>query len=223
MSFIVIVGYQGRMSRDLQNLLTEQKLDYKIFSSKAPADLRVESFEGASGVIDFSKPEAAEKIAKLVSQAKVPWVCGTTAWPSIEKKNQILKLASDSAPVLVDSNFSFGIEILCRTAENLAESLSGPFFIIDYHHQFKKDSPSGTALKIAERMREKNPKANIEFRDIRAGQIAGEHQIFVAWEQESLQFTHRAQSRRVFSEGALRALKWLQNQKPGLYSMRDIP
>lgn len=222
MSYTVIVGSKGRMSGSLQKIFQERSEEFRIFSENAPADLQVQDFKGSRGVIDFSAPESTEIVIQKAVEAGVPLVCGTTGWKSEAERDELFSEAAKKIPIVVDSNFSLGIEILSRGAELLAKNLPGPFFITDLHHQHKKDAPSGTAFKLAERIRSVNPEAEIEHRDFRLGEIPGEHRVLVSWENETMEFTHRASSRDAFSYGSIRALDWAQDQKPGLYKMSEV-
>lgn len=220
---IVIVGYQGRLARACQELLIRKNIDFRVFSKKAPEHIRVLDFKKSSGVIDFSLPQAAEEVSALVVAAKVPWVCGTTGWSAGDSSLESIRSASMHSPVVFDSNFSLGIEVLCQTAEILARALPDEKILItDIHHQNKIDSPSGTALKIQKRLLKVSPQLKIEHRDYRMGEVAGEHRVSVAWEHEWMELTHRASSKEAFSEGALRALYWAQKQPAGLYTMKEV-
>jgi 4-hydroxy-tetrahydrodipicolinate reductase len=222
MSFDIFIGYKGKMSLQLQEIYQEKNKSFKLFGPDAPADVGVKNFEGASGVIDFSSPSATAEITKLAAQAKTPLVCGTTGWKSSEERNKIFAEASKEIAIVADSNFSLGVEILCQATEKLAKGLDHPFIITDIHHKHKVDTPSGTALKIKERILSVRPSAKVEFLDMRIGEVPGEHSVTVAWDQELLEFTHRANSRRAFADGAIKALEWATKQKPGLYSMKDV-
>jgi len=219
---IIIIGLEGRMSEILQELLGALKLPYKIFSPKAPDSLRAENFKNSQGVIDFSKPEIFEKVIGLAMEAKVPFVCGTTGFSSDDFKQKLLEEASKTIPVVWDSNFSQGIEILCQMSELLSKNIVGHYSITDIHHTHKKDSPSGTAHKIKSRILNKNPKLPLEVLSIRTGEIPGEHRVLIGFGDESLELVHRAYSRQPFAEGALKALNFAQKQQPGIYSMKDV-
>lgn len=222
MAFVVIVGSQGRMSSMLQELCRQDRIEYRLYSTNAPEDKRVESFAGASGVIDFSLPQATNEVIKLCREARVPLVCGTTGWASEQERDMIFEEASREIPVVLDSNFSMGVELLCQTAELLAKQLDTGFGITDIHHHHKKDSPSGTALKLAKRIQEQNQNATVTFNDFRLGEIPGEHRVLVSWKDETMELMHRAHNRKPFAQGALHAYDWAQKQKPGLYRMKDV-
>lgn len=220
---ILIIGYEGRMAQVCRNLLESKKIPYKCFGPGVPREMAVDDFSEVSGVIDFSTPEAAIEISKKVSEAGIPWVCGTTGWKSEAEKTKLFEETAAHAAIVVDSNFSLGIEILCQAAELLAQKLgSEPFTITDIHHQYKKDAPSGTSLKLEKRILETDPKVQIDHKDYRIGNIAGEHRVTIAWGDEMIEFTHRASSREAFAQGAVRALNWAIDQKPALYSMKDV-
>jgi len=221
MSFVILVGTQGRMSQALQNLLQRRKISYKIFG--APGKTReIETFDGASGVIDFSLPAATSEILEKAVAAKVPVVCGTTGWTQPAIFSSLFQTAAQKIPIVWDSNFSLGIELLCQSLENLALHCDGPFEILDRHHIHKKDAPSGTALKIKARIEAANPKAVCEIESIREGEDAGEHRVSLRFGDESLELSHQAYSREIFAAGALKALEWVQNQPAGLYSMKEV-
>lgn len=222
MSFTVIVGSQGRMSQALQNSFHQHWRPFKLFSPKAPVPLRVGDFKGSDGVIDFSSPDVSRLVVDLAFEAKVPLVCGTTGWKSPVDFDETFLVASKTIPIVWDSNFSLGIEMLSQVGELIAEKIGNPLSITDIHHMHKKDAPSGTALKLAKRIQEAKPGIQVSIQSVRLGEIPGEHRILASFEDETLEFTHRAHSRRPFSEGAMKALKWAQKQKPGLYSMKDV-
>jgi 4-hydroxy-tetrahydrodipicolinate reductase len=219
---IVLVGCFGKMSKVLQSLCQERNLPYRLWSEKAPVELRVSDFKNVEGVVDFSLPEATDQVSKLAHEARVPYVCGTTGFRSRpEILSHFQKLARE-IPIVFDSNFSLGVEILCKTAETLAQNSPTEIALTDIHHSQKKDAPSGTALKIRDRMLMKSPSAKVQIHSIRVGEIFGEHRLLVSFQDQTLEFVHRANSRRPFASGALDALKWAARQKPGLYSMEDV-
>lgn len=221
-SFVVIVGYSGRMAQTTKSVLTELNRGFRFFSKKAPEALQVDNFSESMGVIDFSLPELTPLVIEKCLAASVPLVCGTTGFNSEEQRDQLFNEAAQKIPIVLDSNFSIGIELLCQASETLAHQLDESFFISDFHHLKKRDCPSGTALKIEARLRELRPQVQVEHRSFRMGKIAGEHRVSVAFGDERLELIHQANSRDVFAEGALRALDWLQGKEPGLYRMREV-
>jgi 4-hydroxy-tetrahydrodipicolinate reductase len=222
MSFVVIVGYSGKMSKIVHEVLSTKKIPHKFWSEKAPGTDRVNDFAAAAGVIDFSLPEVTNKVLPLVERAKVPYVCGTTGFASNDSARKEFERVAREAPIVWDSNFSLGVELLAKASELLARSISDTIQITDIHHIHKRDKPSGTALKLNERMLSANPKASIQIESQRVGEVFGEHHVRAIFDDQSVDWIHRAHSRKPFAEGALRALEWAKTQKPGLYSMKDI-
>ncbi|PIR21770.1 MAG: 4-hydroxy-tetrahydrodipicolinate reductase [Deltaproteobacteria bacterium CG11_big_fil_rev_8_21_14_0_20_45_16] len=222
MSFDIIVGSSGRMSKELQLFYQQDSRPFKIYSPKAEASQKIADFRGARGIIDFSTPSTSESVLAKALEAKCPLVVGTTGWGSEEKRRSIYSAASKIIPVVLDSNFSVGIELLCQSLERLVNFSDSRIGILDIHHEHKKDSPSGTAIKIQSRLKSAKPHADIQIQNFRIGEVAGEHRVILSWGDEYMEFTHRAQSRKIFANGAMRALDWAVKQAPGLYSMEDI-
>ena len=217
---VVFVGFSGRMTSLLREICEEQKIDYKILSSKAPEKQRVRDLKGSSGAIDFSHPSFTPTLCKLAMEAHVPLVSGTTGFST--PLENVFEKAAQQIPVLWDSNFSLGIEVLCQLAELAALKLKWPVSVLDIHHEHKKDSPSGTALKLSHRIHGQGAETPVSFHSIRLGEIPGEHRILMNFCHETLELSHRVTSRRPFAEGALKALNWLQHQQKGLYGMKDM-
>jgi len=210
------------MVKVIVEVLQAQKLPYFFWSETAPADEKVENFLACSGVIDFSSPERSKKGLLLAMAAKVPYVCGTTGWTAPDTIENIFAAASKKIPVVYDSNFSLGIEMLSRSVEAWGSLAGHKVILTDVHHRHKKDSPSGTAKKIEARLRQLTPQLDLEFRDYRIGENAGEHSVMVDLGEEVLEISHRVFDRKVFAKGALKALKWSLAKPPGLYRMKDI-
>lgn len=217
---ILLISQEGRMSKELQRVLSSQNRPFEIFSPEdSLATMR--EFDHCGGVIDFSHPSITQRLLIEATQVKLPFVCATTGWASAQEREAIFKKFSNQIPILWDANFSVGIEILCQLSEKLAQHLDEVFFITDIHHKHKVDAPSGTSLKLEERIREVQPHAQVEHRDFRMGEMAGEHRVSVAWGFEQIEIMHKATSREAFAVGAIQALDWLIQQKPGFYRMRD--
>lgn len=196
---------------------------------------------GADLLIDFSSPENAAKNAKLAVQHGTALVVGTTGLSADEEG--ALRAASATVPVMLSPNYSFGVNILFKLAAEAARALGRSYNveIVEAHHNRKVDAPSGTALGIAraveaERGREmdadlvygrsgkpgKRPPHEIGMHSLRMGALAGDHTIYFCDDNECLSISHRAESRDVLADGALRAAKWLIGKKPAMYSMQDM-
>jgi 4-hydroxy-tetrahydrodipicolinate reductase len=167
-------------------------------------------------------------------------VIGTTGFSETEISE--IKAASKKIPVFFTPNMSVGVNLLFKLAEEAAKIIPGyDIEIVELHHNQKKDAPSGTAVKLLEvisRALGKDPKKigvfgrqgtpgarskeEIGVMAVRAGDIVGEHTVYLAGPGERIELTHRAFSRDTFAAGALRAAKWVYGKAPGLYDMQDV-
>ncbi len=192
-------------------------------------------------MIDFSLPQGTEKCTAICSENKIPLVVGTTGLS--EEQQQKLKDASKQIPVLIGANMSLGVNLLFSLVGEVAKKLGEEYDleIIETHHRFKRDAPSGTALvlsqKIAqakgwpwpeclvhgrqgkEALRDKN---TIGMHAVRAGDTVGEHRVMYSALGETIELRHNAHTRDTFVRGALHAAQWLANQNPGFYNMTDV-
>jgi 4-hydroxy-tetrahydrodipicolinate reductase len=194
-------------------------------------------------IIDFSFAEVAVKHGQAAAVRGLPFVLGTTGL-TVEQKKAVDALA-ERLPLLHAANFSVGVAVLCKAAALVAETLGDEYQIeiVEAHHDQKTDAPSGTALRLAEvvtaalaRDLKKSAvygrqgptgarsKTEIGIHAIRLADIVGEHTVYFGIGGERLELTHKASSRDTFARGALRAAKWLvQNKKvPGRYTMEQV-
>lgn len=188
------------------------------------ADIAVVATIGRSGpwpdefdaVVDFSAPGAAAICARICADRRKPLVCGTTGLT--HEDEAALREAGSRVAVVRDSNMSAGIHAIRRVLPELARALTGfDCTIVEAHHRAKRDAPSGTARLLARALPCEPPMLSI-----RAGDIPGEHRVYFAGAGEEIEITHRAFSRAVFAEGALRAVRFALRAAPGLYSMQDV-
>jgi len=192
-------------------------------------------------VIDFSVPAAAMAILKTCLAKKTPLVVATTGLE--EEQRKAVEDAALKIPILHSPSMSLTVNLAMRMAEiagrALAEHPSGADVeIIETHHRFKEDAPSGTALKfgkiIADAMgisqhrhgREgrpgQRPRDEIGYHAVRAGDNPGEHTILFGLLGESLELRVRATNRDCYAQGALAAAKFLADKSPGYYGMNDV-
>jgi len=191
-------------------------------------------------VIDFSTPAATERAALACAAAGVALVVGTTGLTDTAKA--ALERAGASIPVLVAANFSLGVNVLLGLAAEAARQLEGfDLEVVEIHHNKKRDAPSGTALALAQALAAGRgttlPEAGVFAREgevgarrsgeigvmaLRGGDVVGEHTAFLIGTGERVELTHRATSRATFAHGAVRAARWLADQRPGRYDMRDV-
>lgn len=203
------------------------------------ADSR-KAFQKGDVLVDFSFPSAAARHATLAAELKKPLVLGTTGLNPAEQES--VHKAADHIPIVWAPNFSLGVNILFAMVKKAAATLGDyNIEIIETHHRHKKDSPSGTALRLAEMaasargaklenvathgrqgMLGERPADQIGIHAVRAGDVVGDHTVIFATDGERLELTHRASSRDCLAMGALRAAGWVVERKPGLYSMLDV-
>ena len=194
---------------------------------------------GADVVIDFSSPAADETVDYCLENGAA-LVLGTTGLSSGQMAK--IKAASEKIPVIYGTNMSVGMNVLFAMAGKIASMLGEDYDIeiVEQHHRFKKDSPSGSALTLAENICKSTgkdfpdclvhgrsgkdalrQKGTIGMHAVRAGDITGKHEVIFSTLGETVAVNHTAHSRDGFARGALRAAKWLIGKEPGLYSMAD--
>ena len=189
-------------------------------------------------IIDFSVPVATFNILEYALKTKIPIVIATTGFSNEEIK-KIEKYSKEIA-IFKSSNMSVNINLMANILKKVAKVLKeDDIEIIETHHNRKIDSPSGTAIMLADAInkvfegekqynfqrmekREKRNKNQIGFSSIRGGNIVGEHTVVFFGENETFEITHKAYSRQVFAEGALRAAEFIKNKQAGLYNMENI-
>lgn len=172
-------------------------------------------------MIDFSLPVGTMACLDACKKYKIPLVIGTTGFD--KRQLSKIKAASKTIPCLLSPNMSLGANLLFRLGAAAAQTL-GPDYdveIIETHHRFKKDAPSGTAKRLAESIAGvigKNP----PIHSLRIGDVVGDHTAVFSNLGERIELTHRVNNRDIFARGAIYAAKLLAKSKPGLYSMADI-
>jgi len=246
-----IVGSTGRVGGLLiDNLKGDQdaKLSavhvFDNLEKELPADVLVtnsmtELLENSDIVIDFSAPVATEEMLEAALKNPTPLVIATTGFTAHQQN--LLTEASREMPVLYSSNMSVGIALLKQLVEKVSATLEDfDIEIVEQHHKHKVDAPSGTALTLGEfaakgrgldldavRVSGRDGQIGARTKDeiavmaLRGGDIVGRHTVGFYNDGEFLELNHTATSRDTFSKGAIRAAKWLINQKEGLYSIND--
>lgn len=237
----------GRMGKEIINAVEKQN-DLKIvcgFDREKSEDgvfkvyNKIEDIEqDIDVIIDFSVPVATFEILKYAIKNHIPTVIATTGFNEEELKE--IENISKEIPIFKSSNMSLEINLMVSLVQKVAEVLNeSDIEIIEAHHNKKIDSPSGTAILLADAInkvfegekqynfdrmskREKRDKKEIGFSSIRGGNIVGEHTVQFYGENETLEITHKSYSRQVFAEGALKAARFIVNQNVGLYDMEDL-
>lgn len=170
--------------------------------------------------LDFSLAAPAVTHAERAAEARVPVLIAATGFSEADIAR--IRRASERCPILISANLSTGVAALEELASETAKLLSDNFTsaIVETHHSAKKDAPSGTAKRLAERMRESG--ASPTIMSIRGGGVIGEHEIRFLGPDEEVILIHRAFSRRAFTGGITKALKFIAGQPAGLYAMQDV-
>ena len=193
--------------------------------------------EDSDVVIDFSNPLALDGILEYCFKTKTPVVLATTGYNDEEMEK--IHEAAKQIPVFLSFNMSLGVNILLKLVKEAAKNLANfDIEIIEKHHNKKVDSPSGTAVMIANAVKEireqsefiygrhgrtgKRQQNEVGIHAVRGVTIVGEHSAIFAGTDEILEINHSARSKNVFAEGAIAAAKYLVNQEPGFYNMDDM-
>ena len=190
-------------------------------------------------MIDFSVPEATLGILPLCTERRIPLVVATTGFS--DKQKHEIEAAAHMTAVLFSPNMSLSVNVLFALVRKAAELLADRDFdveIVERHHRFKKDAPSGTALQFATIIQDAmgemeirhgragivgaRPKTEIGIHALRAGDSVGEHTIVFSTLGESLELVHRSHTRDSYARGALLAAKFMAGRPPGRYSMNDV-
>ena len=171
--------------------------------------------------VDFTLPEATDEHLDYAARYKKALVLGTTGLSEAQVKK--VEEVSKVIPVVYSPNMSVGVNTLFQVLPELARRL-GPDYsveIVEAHHKFKKDAPSGTAKKMAEVITKVTGK-EIPTHAIRLGDIFGDHTVVFCGNSERIEIKHQAHSRDLFVVGALKAAKWIAGKPAGLYTMQDV-
>jgi 4-hydroxy-tetrahydrodipicolinate reductase len=190
-------------------------------------------------MIDFSTPEGSLAVLKTCVERKIPIVVATTGFTDAEKRE--VEAAAHHTSILLAPNLSLVVNVLYRLVHQAAESLKGKGFdveIIERHHRFKKDSPSGTALQFAHVIQEamgemkmvhgregqvgERTPHEIGMHAVRTGDNVGEHTIIFSTLGETMELVHKGHTRDAYARGALQAAKFLATQPAGRYTMNDV-
>lgn len=260
---IVIVGALGRMGIEIANIAFADNAlnlkgcveysghpkigeDYGVCIGKGHVGIPVsDSFKKIdiqnAVIIDFSAPVSTRKLLENASIEKMNVVIGTTGLG--ESDLQLISEASKKSAVLVSPNMSLGVNILFALTELVASRLKDDFDIeiIEAHHRFKKDSPSGTAKRLGEIAAEciglpydqavkngregisgERTRTEIGMHAVRGGDIVGDHTVLFAGIGERIELRHIAHNRSVLAKGAVVAAKWINGKTAGSYSMKDV-
>jgi 4-hydroxy-tetrahydrodipicolinate reductase len=200
-----------------------------------------EALTNADVLIDFTWPEVTIGNAEVCERLGKAMVVGTTGLN--QEQRDIISRVAEASPVVFAPNMSVGVNVCFKLLKDMAKTLGEGFDIeiVELHHKKKKDSPSGTAVRMGEIVadaldRDYQKVANyhregmcgersqeeIGMQTVRGGDIVGEHTVYFIGMGERIELTHRAMSRDMFARGAVRAADWLAEKPAGLYDMQDV-
>lgn len=236
---IGIYGSNGRMGKMIQECLKEYK-NAKVAAlfDKNSSNLK-DFFKSSDVVIDFSMPEGTKALLEFAKKNPKPLCIGTTGLSKDELN--LMKEISKNMPILYATNMSLGVAVLNKLAFLASKALSEfDAEILEMHHRYKKDAPSGTALTLAENVAiarnldldkvrvsgrdgiiGQRSKDEIAVMSLRGGDIVGRHTAGFYGNGEFIELNHTATSRATFANGAIKAAIWLSSQKNGLYDIND--
>ena len=242
---VIINGYSGSMGKVLTKCVNEDsELQLVCGSSRDELEVPFKTYlkmsdvkEDADVIIYFSHHYAIEEVLAYATKTKTPLVIATTGFNE-EELNKIRE-ASKIIPIFHSSNMSLGVNVLVKLVKEAAKALNGfDIEIIEKHHNKKLDAPSGTAVMIADGIKEVLPESEyiygrhgrsdkrssneIGIHAVRGGTIVGEHTTIFAGHDEVVEIKHTAQSKDIFAKGAIAAAKFLVNKDAGYYNMNNM-
>jgi len=240
MTRIAINGSKGKMGQALiEAINSSSQSDFGAGFDKG--DNLIDSISNFEVLIDFSRPEASLNALAVCKDAGKAMVIGTTGFTDSEL--ELIGQASKEIPIVFAPNMSVGVNLTLKILETSAKVIGtdSSIEIIEAHHRYKVDSPSGTALKMGEvianalgrdlsecavygreGIEEPRDMNTIGFSSIRGGDVVGEHTVAFFMDGERVEITHKASSRMIYANGAVRAANWLSDKSSALYSMQDV-
>lgn len=244
---VLVNGCNGKMGQEVVNQIELNK-DFLVLAGFDRENLGNTSYPVYNNfssitvkpdvIIDFSVPVATLNILEYAKENSIPIVIATTGFSEEQLKK--VEEFSKHIPIFKSANMSYDINLMAKLLEQIAPILKeSDIEIIETHHNRKIDAPSGTALLLADSInksldnsmeynfdrfssREKRKSNEIGFSSIRGGNIVGEHTVKFYSPFETFEISHTSYSRSVFADGALKAAKFIIEQKPGLYNMSDL-
>ena len=243
---IVVSGINGRMGKAIEELcLLDNEVEivagidinlgipHKFPTVSTASELDTK----ADVIIDFSHHSCAKMLTDYALSTNTPVVFATTGYT--DEELELINKASQKVAIFTSANMSLGVNLIIGLAKQASKILPGfDIEIIEKHHNQKLDAPSGTALMIADAIKEtktdaqyifdrtsvrkKRENREIGIHSVRGGTIVGEHEVIFAGHNEVITLSHLAQSREVFASGAVSAAKFIADKKAGMYHMSDI-
>ncbi len=240
---ILLNGACGRMGAEVINSINKEGSGCTLagavdkFAKTSDVLSSLSDFRGeADVIIDFSHFSATKEVTEYAVATGLPVIIATTGQG--EDEMSLIKAASEKIPVFYSANMSLGVALLVELAKTAARAFpDADIEIVEAHHNRKVDAPSGTALMIADGIKEVRPDAvynlgrsgtgkreknEIGISAVRMGNIVGDHEVFVSTDTQTITLRHQAYSRALFADGAVSAAKFIVGKPAGLYNMKSI-
>ena len=239
---ILVTGFRGRMGQTVASCVSEGAYT-RVAAGIDLGDSLEDALKKSDTVIDFTLPSFTDELIEGCVEKNIPIVMGTTGHD--DKQLELIREATEKIPIVHAPNFSVGVNTLFWLTAKATEILGSDFDleVVEMHHHHKKDSPSGTARRLAEILAEvrglsydddcrhgrfgdvgARTATEIGVHALRGGDVVGDHTVVYAGDGERVELTHKASSRLTFAKGAVRAAKWLaeNEHKSGLFDMQDV-
>jgi len=226
-SKLALVGY-GRMGRLVEELAPAHGFEVALrldeFNNQAAAGITRENFDGVDVAIDFSIPDAVADNAVRIAELGVPLAIGTTGW--LDQLDRVRAVVErHGGAVVYGANFSIGVNAFYRVVGAAARAFAaqGDYdaFLYEAHHKYKKDAPSGTALRLLDVVREAGYARSVDVATQRSGQFPGIHEIGFDSAADTIRVSHTARNREGFASGSLKAARWIMGQR-GIYEFSQV-
>ncbi len=226
-SKLALVGY-GRMGRLVEELAPAHGFEVALrldeFNNQAAAGITRENFDGVDVAIDFSIPDAVADNAVRIAGLGVPLAIGTTGW--LDQLDRVRAVVERHGAALVyGANFSIGVNAFYRVVGAAARAFAaqGDYdaFLYEAHHKYKKDAPSGTALRLLDVVQEAGYARSVDVATQRSGQFPGIHEIGFDSAADTIRVSHAARNREGFASGSLKAARWIMGQR-GVYEFSQV-
>ncbi|HOO22483.1 MAG TPA: 4-hydroxy-tetrahydrodipicolinate reductase [Clostridia bacterium] len=243
---VILHGANGKMGLEVSKFI---KSGYQNAEPYAFVDVSLENndadktysdlafvVKGADVIIDFSHHSATAKLCKYAEKTDTPLVIATTG--HTEEELELIRDTAKKVPVFLSGNMSLGIVLLIELAKKAVSVMpDADVEIIETHHNKKLDAPSGTALMIANVIKEvktdarfvygregnaKREPNDIGIHAVRLGGVIGDHEVIIGTDTQTITLKHSAHTRTLFAEGSLKAARFIIEQKTGLYNMKDM-
>jgi 4-hydroxy-tetrahydrodipicolinate reductase len=235
---IALIGARGRMGQAITT--AAQEAGATVAAAIDAGDDLAAGIAQADVIIDFSSHKITGEVIRLAVAGRKPLVIGTTGHPAEEKKHLLAEAAQ--IPTVWSGNYSVGVNLLFALTRRAAAVLGSDYDceVVEMHHRFKKDAPSGTAARLLEIILEERKltaealrhgregitgertATEVGIHALRGGDVVGDHTVMFAALGERIELSHKASDRGIFARGSIRAAQWLVDRPAGVYDMQDV-